>query len=133
MDMRKYSGGLIKPEALHDGPLVEKIVNVYENEKYGCAVLQFESGNEFYCWNNYARVLSKTWGHDSEHWIDQELELKLGHYPDKKTNTEKETIDIWPISPAKPGALDKAPSKKAIAPAGAAPSRNSDMDDDIPF
>ena len=94
MDMRKYSAGVIKPEDLHDGPRQEKIVNVFEHEKHGCAVLQFESGDQLYCWNNYARILSKAWGYDSENWLDQELELSLGHYTDKKTDTEKETVDI---------------------------------------
>ena len=28
MDMRKYSGGIIKPEDLHDGPRREKVVDV---------------------------------------------------------------------------------------------------------
>jgi|KBSSwiStaDraftv2_1062776.scaffolds.fasta_scaffold394760_2 hypothetical protein len=130
MDMRKFSGGIIKPEDLHDGPRREKIVAVSENERYGCAVLEFESGDQLYCWNNYARILSKAWGYDSVFWIDQELETKLGHYHDRKTDTEKETIDIVPISPAKPGAFD-GPGK-AIAPARAATLREI-IDDDIPF
>jgi len=131
MDMRKYSGGIIKPEDLHEGPRLEKIVEVSENEKHGCAVLLFESGDQLYCWNNYTRVLNKAWGYDSDNWIDQELELSLGHYTDKKTDTEKETVVIRAVSPAKPGAFDSAPSK-AITSGKAAPPRN-DMDDDIPF
>ncbi len=66
MDMRKYSSGVIKPEDLHEGPRVEKIVNVFEHEKHGCLVLEFESGDQFYCWNNYARILSKAWGYESD-------------------------------------------------------------------
>ena len=45
MDMRKYSSGPIKPDDVRDGPRQEKIVNVYEHEKYGCPVLEFESGD----------------------------------------------------------------------------------------
>ena len=131
MDMRKYSGGLITPENLREGPQVEKTVNIYENEKHGCAVLQFESGNEFFCWNNYARVLNKAWGYDSENWLEQELELSLGHYKDRKTGEQKETVDIRPISPAKPGAFDKLPAKP-VAPGGGG-SRGADLDDGIPF
>ncbi len=130
VDMRKYAAGIIKPEDLHDGSRLEKIVEISENDKYGCAVLEFESGNQLFCWNNYARILTKAWGYDSENWLDQELELSLGHYLDKKTDTQKETIDLRTISPAKPGAFN-APGK-AIAPSGAAP-RGNDMDDDIPF
>ncbi len=131
MDTRKFSAGVIKPEDLHEGPQQEKIVNVFEQEKYLCLVLQFESGNQFYCWPNYTRILNKAWGCESENWIDQELELSLDHYTDRKTEEQKETVAIRAISPAKPGAFDKAPGK-ALAPAGAA-SRGGDMDDDIPF
>lgn len=129
MDMRKYATGVvIKPEDLHDGKRREKIVAVSENEKYGCAVLEFESGNSLYCWNT--RILNKAWGYDSIFWIDQELELELDHYTDKKTDTQKETVKIVPISPAKPGAFDEVPGK-AIAPTGA--SLRQILDDDIPF
>ena len=122
MDMRKYATGVIKPEDLYEGPLLEKIINVSEHEKFGCPVLQLESGDQFYCWNNHVRVLNKAWGYDSENWIGQELELSLGHYLDKKTETQKETINIRAVSPPKPAIV-----------AGALPSRRADMDDDIPF
>jgi hypothetical protein len=130
MDMRKYSGGIIKPEDLYDGPRRERIVAISENEKHGCAVLHFESGDQFYCWNNYTRILNKAWGYESDYWIDQELEFSLGHYHDRKADTQKETVDLHPISPAKPGAFDKAPGK-ALAPAGA--TSREVLDDDIPF
>jgi len=132
MDMRKYSTGvIIKPEDLYEGPRLEKIINVSENEKHGCAVLEFESGDSFYCWPNYTRILSKAWGWESEKWLNQEVELALDHYTDKKTDAQKETVKLRAVSPAKP-ASGGTPSK-AIAAGGALPSRNSDMDDDIPF
>ena len=130
MDMRKFSGGVIKPEDLHNGPLVEKIVNISEHDKHGCAVLVFESGDEFYCWNNYARILSRAWGFNSADWIGQELELSLGHYVDRKTEEQRETIVVRPISPAKPGANGGA--SQAVVPGGASSMRR-EMDDDIPF
>jgi hypothetical protein len=119
MDMRKYGGGVIRPEDLYDGPLVEKIINVYEHAKHNCAVLELESGNQLFLWNNLARVLNKAWGWESEYWLGQELELSLGHYTDRKTDppTEKECIDIRAISPAKLGANGSAPSK-AVPPGG---------------
>jgi hypothetical protein len=126
MDTRKYSGGVIRPEDLYDGPQVEKIVNVYAHEKHTCLVLELESGNQFYCWSNYARILNKAWGYESERWLEQEFELSLGHYTDKKTDppTEKETINIRAISPAKPEALNgDVPAK----------SRKDDLSDEIPF
>jgi hypothetical protein len=62
------------------------------------------------------------------------LECSLGHYPDKKTDTEKETVNIRPISPAKPGAFDPPPNKgKALTSGGGAASLRDVMDDDIPF
>jgi hypothetical protein len=133
MDTRKYSSGVIRPEDLHEGPRVEKIINIFEHEKHGCLVLELENGDQFYCWKNYARILSKAWGYESESWIDQELEFSLGHYTDKKTDppTEKETIDVRAVSPAKPGTNGGAPSK-AIAP-GRPASLHGPMDDDIPF
>ena len=103
MDMRKYSAGVIRPEDLYDGPRVEKIINIFKHEKHGCPVLEFESGDQFYCWSNQARILNKAWGYFSDDWLGQEVELSLGHYTDKKTDppTEKETIAVKAISPAK--------------------------------
>jgi hypothetical protein len=131
--MRKFSAGVVRPEDLRDGPQRETIVEVFEHEVHGCAVLVFESGNQFYCWNNYARILNKAWGYDSEDWLKQELELELGYYTDKKTDTQKETINIRPISPAKTAQNGDAPTGKLPLPpsSGAVPRR--DMDDDIPF
>jgi hypothetical protein len=50
MDMRKYSAGVIRPEDLYDGPRVEKIIKISEKEteRYTCAVLEFESGDQLY-------------------------------------------------------------------------------------
>jgi hypothetical protein len=131
MDMRKYSSGVIRPEDLYQGPRVERIINIFEHEKHGCAVLEFESGDQLFCWNNYARVLNKAWGYESENWLGQELELSLGHYTDKKTDppTEKETIVVRAVSPTKQDANGGAPNK-AIASGG---SLRSALDDDIPF
>src|SRR5262245_61479865 len=61
MDMRKYSASVIRPEDLHDGPRVEKIINIFEHDKHNCAVLEFESGDQLYLWRNLARVLHKAW------------------------------------------------------------------------
>ena len=89
MDMRKFSGGIIKPEDLHDGPRREKIVAVSENERVRSAVLQTESGDQLYCWNNYARILSKASGCDSVFWIDQELETQARALPRQKNRHGK--------------------------------------------
>jgi hypothetical protein len=130
MDMRKYSAGIITSDDLHDGPQTEKIINIYENEKHKCAVLEFESGNQLYLWGNLARVLYKAWGYDSGDWLNQEVELKLGHYLDKKAvpPTEKDCIVIRAVSPAKP-----KPNGGTPVPALSAADKRGDMDDDIPW
>jgi hypothetical protein len=132
MDMRKYSAGVIMPENLSDEPQTEKIINIYEHEKHKCAVLEFESGNELYLWGNLARVLYKAWGYDSQDWLNQEVELKLGHYLDKKTDppTEKECINIRAVSPAKQGTNSGAP---VPALSKIMSGRAGDMDDEIPW
>jgi hypothetical protein len=110
MDMRKFSAGVVRPEDL-DEPRLEKIVNVYENEKHKCAVLVFESGDELFLWNNLARVLAKAWGWNSEDYIDQEVEISRGTWLDKRDNppTEKDCINIRAVSPAKAEAGNVAP------------------------
>ena len=129
MDMRKYSAGVIMPEHLYDGPRVEKIINIFEHDKHKCAVLEFESGDQLFLWGNLARILYKSWGYNSDDWLNQEVELSLGHYTDKKTDppTDKECIAIRAISPAKQGANGGAPMP-ALSKAA-----RSDMDDEIPF
>jgi hypothetical protein len=141
MDMRKYSAGVIRPEDLYDGPRTEKIINIFESEKHGCAVLELESGDQLYLWNSNARILNKAWGYDSADWFGQELELSLGHYTDKKTDppTEKETVVVKPISPRKMGdsgapSTPTAPlSASKTLPASAAGGAGGKMDDEIPF
>lgn len=132
MDMRKYSAGVIRPEDLYDGSRIEKIIHIFEHEKHNCAVLEFESGDQLYLWGNLARVLHKAWGYESDNWLEQEVELSLGHYQDKKTDppTEKECIAIRAISPAKQEANGGTP---VPALSKAARAKRGDMDDDIPF
>jgi hypothetical protein len=137
MDMRKYSGGLIMAEDLHDGPRQEVIVKVTEKvtDRYSVPVLEFESGDQVYLWN--ARPLSKAWGYESQEWINQTVELSLGHYIDKKTNVEKETIVVKAISPRKETSgngsgepVKKPPLRDDAVGAG----KWDDMDDDsIPY
>jgi hypothetical protein len=130
MDTRKYSASVIRPEDL-DGSRVEKIINVFPHDKHNCLVLEFESGDQLYLWDNLARVLNKAWGYESDNWLDQEVELSLGHYLDKKTDppTEKECIAIRAVSPAK---AEIGNGGAAIASSKPASLRGA-MDDDIPF
>ena len=130
-DMRRYSSSVIRPENLHDdgGTRDEAIVNISHNEKYNCAVLEFESGDQLYLWNDNARILNRAWGYESEGWIGQQLQLTIGHYLDKKTDppTQKETIVVRPISPARTGANGGTLTTKPL------PSLKDDMDNSVPF
>lgn len=123
VDMRKYGGGAIRPDDLRDGPRVEKIIEISENETHKCAVLHLTSGDQLFCWASTARVLNRAWGFDSDDWLDQEIELSIGMYRDKKSDTEKEMVVVRAISPPKA----KAGSSGPPAPL------NDDMNDDIPF
>ena len=105
MDMRKYSGGIIKPEDLYDGPRRETIVAVSENEKHGCAVLHFESGDQFYCWNNYTRILNKAWGYESENWLEQELECFARTLPRQENRYGKRNRQHTPDLAGKAGSV----------------------------
>jgi hypothetical protein len=135
MDMRKFSPGVIRPEDLYDGPRVEKIINIFEHEKHKCAVFEFESGDQFYCWPNYARILNKAWGYDSNGWIKQELELSLGHYTDKRSDPpeEKETIVVKPLSPRKADASNGGAPITASLPASRTAPTKDELDDEVPF
>jgi hypothetical protein len=62
MDMRKFGSGFIKPDDVRDGPRLERIINVYESEKYGCPVLEFASGDQFSLNATNTKILSKAWG-----------------------------------------------------------------------
>jgi hypothetical protein len=132
MDMRKYSTGVIMPEDLSDGSRTEKIINISEHDKHDCHVLELESGDQLYLWKSQARILNKAWGHDSAGWIGQELDLSLGHYTDKKTDTEKETIVVRAISPRKEIAAGTNGGGTEVV-ASKPVSLRGEMDDEIPF
>jgi hypothetical protein len=125
MDMRKYCSGFIKPDDVRDGPLQVRIINVYESQKYGCPVLEIEDGNEFSVNVGNARILAKAYGWESDGWLNQVIELALGHYKDwNDNNQEKETVVVRPISVRQPSS-DGDGTK-------AAPKRD-DLNDAIPF
>lgn len=111
MDMRKYGSIFLKPDNVRDGPLLDRIVNVFE--KYNCPVLELESGDQFSVNNSNTRILGKAYGWDSDSWIGQTIELSLGYYTDKRGEQpeEKETVVIRPIS-VRQQSLDNGGIKK---------------------
>jgi hypothetical protein len=84
-------------------------------------------------WNNQARILNNAWGYDSGDWLGQELELSLGHYTDKKTETEKENIIVKPISPRKGAAGNSGGAAVVAIKPMEKPSLRDKMLDEIPF
>jgi len=126
MDMRKYGCGPVKPEDVRDGPRQEKVADVSVNEKFDVPTLHFESGDSFMLFQTNARAMNKAYGYDSNKWLDQVVELSLGHYPDSKTGEEKETVILKPVSVLQPSA-DNGGTKAAL------PSVRDDLNDDVPF
>jgi hypothetical protein len=137
MDMRKYASKYIRPDDVRDSPIQTRIVNAFEGELYGRPVLELETGSQFTLNEGNSNTLIKAWGYDSADWIGQEIELLLGTYTDWKSDppTEKETVKVRAISPAKTAAGNSGvPASKPLPPSikSAAP-QSDDMDDSLPF
>ena len=135
MDMRKYAVGFIKTDDVRDGPLQDRIVNVFESEKLLRPVLELESGNQFTVNNTNTAILNKAWGWKSQDWMNQELEFSLGHYRDWKEDKDCETVTVRPISPRKASASGGGikPSTDNSGAKAQVPSRRDDLNDDVPF
>jgi hypothetical protein len=132
MDMRKYGSIFIKPDDVRDGPREERIVNVYESEKYHCPVLDLESGDQFSVNATNTRILNKAYGWESDNWLGQVIELSLGHYKDWRGDQpeEKETVVVRPISLREPSADNGGTKATRAAPR---PPVRDTFGDDIPF
>ena len=136
MDARKYASKYVKPDNVRDGPIQTRIVNVFESEQYGRLTLELETGSQFGLNDGNTNTLIKAWGHDTDTWIGQEIELVLGTYKDWKVDppVEKETVKIRAISSAKTEANGgaRAVSKPPLPPSRVAPKKD-DLDDEVPF
>jgi hypothetical protein len=130
MDTRKFGSGFIRPDDVRDGPRSEKISYVFEHDKFGCLVLEFESGDQFSLNQTNVRALHKAYGWESDNWIGHIVELSLGHYKDWKSDPpeEKETVVLRTIS-VQPSSSDSSGTRLPVQ----APSPGHDMDDEIPF
>jgi hypothetical protein len=141
MDARKYASTYIKPDHVRDGPIQTRIINVFESERHGRLVLELETGSQFTLNESNTNVLIKAWGHNTDDWIGQEIELVLGTYKDWKSDPppDKETVKVRAISPAKTAQNGGAPVNKPLPPSiksaapGGAASLRGEMDDEIPF
>ena len=132
MDTRKYGAGFVKPEDVRDGPRQEKIVNVYISEKFKCPVLDFESGDQFSLNVTNTRVMNRAYTTESDKWLQQVVELLLGHYTDYsgKTPEERETVVLRPISVRQPSPDNGGAKAQEVAPR--LPARD-EFDDEIPL
>jgi hypothetical protein len=46
MDARKYASKYIKPDNVRDEPIQTRIINVFEDERYGRLMLELETGSQ---------------------------------------------------------------------------------------
>jgi hypothetical protein len=138
MDMRSFASKYIKADQVRDGSIETRIVSVFESEQYGRPVLELETGSQFTLNDGNTNTLIKAWGHNSDDWIGQEIELFLGSYKDWKSNppVDKETVRVRAISPAKSIAANggtPAEGKPPLPASRAAASLKDDLSDDVPF
>ena len=72
MDARKYASKYVKPDNVRDGPIQTRIVNVFEEERYGRLCSSSKPAPQFPLNDGNTNVLIKAWGHDTDDWIGQE-------------------------------------------------------------
>jgi hypothetical protein len=136
MDARKYASKYVKPDNVRDGPIQTRIVNVFEDDRYGRLMLELETGSQFALNDGNTNVLIKAWGYNTDLWIGLELALELGSYKDWREDppVDKETVRVRAISPA-PTAQNSgtSASKPPLPPSRVAPAPKDDLDDSIPF
>jgi hypothetical protein len=134
VDARQYASRYVKPDNVRDEPLQTRVVNVFEEERYGRLTLELETGSQFSLNDGNTNALIKAWGHDTDTWIGLELALELGTYKDWREDppAEKETVRVRAISPAKTAQNGGTPGSKPPLPPSRVAARD-DMEDEIPF
>jgi hypothetical protein len=135
VDARNYASKYVKPDQVRDGPLTTRIINVYEDERYGRLMLELETGSQFALNDGNTNTLIKTWGHDTDSWIGQELVLELGTYKDWREDppVEKETVRVRGVSSANTAQNGSTAVTKPLPPSRTAKALKDDLADEIPF
>jgi hypothetical protein len=133
VDMREYGTKFVKPDYVRDGPIVTSIVNVFVGEQFGRPILELATGAQLNLNETNATALIKAWGHDSDDWIGQEIELSLGTYHDWKSDADKETVRVKALSPAKMTTGNSGAASRPPLPASRTASLADDLSDDVPF
>ena len=121
---------------MRDGPIETRIVNVFEEEKYGRLALELETGSQFSLNDGNAQTLIKAWGYDTDAWIGLTLALELGEYTDWREDppVKKETVKVRAISPAPDASQNgSVPANRPLPPSTTAKPLKNDLDDEIPF
>jgi hypothetical protein len=102
MDARKYAAKYVKPDQVRDGPIQTRIINVFEDDRYGRLMLELENGSQFGLNEGNTNTLITAWGYDTNDWVEQEIEFSLGFYKDWNSNSdppaEKETVKVRAIA-----------------------------------
>lgn len=139
VDARRFASRFIKPDQVRDSPIVTRVVNVFEDERYNRLMLELEIGSQFALNDSNTNILIKAWGADTDAWHGNELSLELGTYKDWRSDppTDKETVRVRPVTVVTEaptatgnGALSAKPPPARTA---ARPSLKDQLDDSIPF
>jgi hypothetical protein len=149
MDMSKFVKRILTvADVKASGPRILHIAKVEEG-RYDKPVLVFDNGERLTLSETNNLILQGAYGPDSDHWTGKKVELAVGELTYNKKPVE--AIIVKPISPGltevervaattklADAERDEHSIERDSSPAGngravAAGSRNSDMDDDIPF
>jgi hypothetical protein len=127
MDMSKYAGGnFLKVADLQEqGPFRAKIIDVEIGEKFGKPNITLSEGSTLSINATNCGTLIRSYGADSDDWLNKEIELYVGETDYKGEMVP--TILIKPITPSPENkkTVNKAAMKKK-------PGSGPDMDDKIP-
>src|SRR5262249_39024778 len=126
MDARKYATRYIKPDQVRDGPLQTRIINIFEDEKFGRPVLELECGSQFTLNDFNTTTLMKAWGYEMGAWIGKEILLELGTYEDRRDGQQKETVRARAVLPAESDSQSALPAPKTA-------SLKDSLRDKVPF
>ena len=141
VDVRKYAAGAYLKPADVEGAVTKRIINVEETEgKFGPKLdAWFEDGSRLSLSGKNVGELMRTYGTDSDLWLDKNVELTVGDYEDRAGNPGK-MILLAAIDPEVP--REQRPKLTATSPSrekppaeksGGGGKRSDDMDDQIPF
>jgi hypothetical protein len=133
MDARKYASKYVKPDNVRDGPIETRIVNVFEEEKYGRLALELEIGSQFSLNDGNCNTLIKAWGHDTDLWIGSHWRWSSANtLIGARTRRSKKKPSECAPSRRRRTQNGSVTASRPLPPSRTAPSKD-DLDDEIPF